>query len=476
MRISLYVKVLFGYLLFAVLGFITIAFFSSNMTLRYLEEDKADQLYNEANMIADTCRQRYSGSDINFESLGPQLSSIGSYFDADIWIIDMNGTIVYRSDGTAAGTVIKDFDPSAQGRGRYVIGDYYHLFDESMLSVTAPISANFSTYGYVVLHQPISSICEIRDQILNIIYITFLIIFLISLVILWIFHTCIFQPIKQITTAANEFAAGNLKYSLKLHSEDEIGYLADTLNYMALELNNKEEDQRKFISNVSHDFRSPLTSIKGYLEAMIDGTIPPELHEKYMKLVISETERLTKLTSSTLALQSLDSKGNLLDITTFDINQVIRNTVAAFEGICKPKNLNFDLIFSERCFYVQADMGKIQQVLYNLVENAINFSHPNSTIWIETYERHEKIFTSVKDSGIGIPRESQKKIWNRFYKSDSSRGKDKSGTGLGLSITKEIIASHNENIDVISTEGVGTEFIFSLPKASAQNQTSRGIG
>ena len=151
--------------------------------------------------------------------------------------------------------------------------------------------------------------------------------------------------------------------------------------------------------------------------------------------------------------------------------------MAAFEGICKPKNLNFDLIFSERCFYVQADMGKIQQVLYNLVDNAIKFSHPNSTIWIETYERHEKIFTSVKDSGIGHSQgKARKKIWNRFYKSDSSRGKDKSGTGLGLSITKEIIASHNENIDVISTEGVGTEFIFSLPKASAQNQTSRGIG
>ena len=292
--------------------------------------------------------------------------------------------------------------------------------------------------------------------------------------ILWIFHSHVFQPLKQITKAANEFAAGNLDYNLKLNSEDEIGYLADTLNYMAHELNNKEKDQRKFISNVSHDFRSPLTSIKGYLEAMIDGTIPPELHEKYMKLLISETERLTKLTASTLALQSLDSKGNMLDITTFDINQTIRNTVAAFEGICKPKNLNFDLIFSERCFFVQADMGKIQQVLYNLVDNAIKFSRPNSTIWIETYERHEKIFISVKDSGIGIPKESQKKIWNRFYKSDSSRGKDKSGTGLGLSITKEIISAHNENIDVISTEGIGTEFIFTLPKGSApkaqQNQ------
>ena len=465
MRVSLYVKVLFGYLVFGVLGFITIAFFSSNMTLRYLESDRADQLYNEASVIASTCRQQYSGSVIDIESLSPQLASIASHFDADIWIVEQQGKIVYRSDNEPTDTVIEEFDPSEQGRGRYVIGHYYHMFENSVLTVTAPISANFNTYGYVVVHQSLDGIYSVRDQILNIIYTTFLIIFLLSLIILWIFRTYIFHPIREITAAANEYAAGNLKYELTLHSEDEIGYLADTLKFMAHELSNKEEDQRKFISNVSHDFRSPLTSIKGYLEAMIDGTIPPELHEKYMKLVISETERLTKLTASTLALQTLDSNGNMLDMTTFDINQIIRNTVATFEGICKPKKLTFDLLFGERAFYVQADMGKIQQVLYNLIDNAIKFSKPASTIWIETYERHEKIFVSVKDSGIGIPKESQKKIWNRFYKSDSSRGRDKTGTGLGLSITKEIIAAHNENIDVISTEGIGTEFIFTLQKA-----------
>ena len=473
MRISLYVKILMGYLIFGILGFLSIAFFSSNMTLRYLERDRADQLYNEANMIADSCRDRYGSTITAADPLNSQLTSISSTFNVDIWIVKAEGTIVYRTDDIPAGSVIEAFDPSDQGRGRYVIGDYYGMFKDSMLSVTAPISANFNTYGYVVLHQSLTGIYEVRDQILNIIYITFLVIFLLSFVILWIIRKSILQPLKKITRAANEFAAGNLNYNLALHSEDEIGYLADTLGYMAHELSNKEADQRKFISNVSHDFRSPLTSIKGYLEAMIDGTIPPELHEKYMKLVISETERLTKLTSSTLALQSLDSKGNLLDITTFDLNQVIRDTVAAFEGICKPKQIRFDLIFSERTFYVQADMGKIQQVLYNLVDNAIKFSRPNSTIWIATYEKHEKIFTSVKDSGIGIPKDSMKKIWNRFYKSDSSRGKDRTGTGLGLSITKEILTAHNENIDVISTEGIGTEFIFTLPKASGNGNSNQ---
>ena len=244
-----------------------------------------------------------------------------------------------------------------------------------------------------------------------------------------------------------------------------MGYLAGTLNYMSGELNKMEEYQRTFIANVSHDFRSPLTSIKGYLEAIIDGTIPPEFYEKYLTRVISETERLTKLTQGMLTLNSLDSKG-YLSRSNFDITRVIKDTVASFEGICGSRDITFDLTFSDTILMVYADLGKIQQVLYNLIDNAIKFSHDSSTIFVQAYTRNEKIFVSVKDTGIGIPRDSVKKIWERFYKTDLSRGKDKKGTGLGLAIVKEIIQAHGENIDVISTEGVGSEFIFSLPRST----------
>ena len=234
---------------------------------------------------------------------------------------------------------------------------------------------------------------------------------------------------------------------------------------MSDELNKMEEYQKNFIANVSHDFRSPLTSIKGYLEAILDGTIPPELYEKYLSRVISETERLHKLTESMLALNSLDGR-SYLSRSNFDINRVIKDTAASFEGTCNAKNIVFDLTFGDSIQMVFADMGKIQQVMYNLIDNAIKFSHADSTIYIQAVERHEKIFVSVKDTGIGIPKNSLTKIWERFYKTDLSRGKDKTGTGLGLSIVKEIIQAHGENIDVISTEGVGTEFIFSLPRST----------
>jgi signal transduction histidine kinase len=154
----------------------------------------------------------------------------------------------------------------------------------------------------------------------------------------------------------------------------------------------------------------------------------------------------------------------LLNKSHFDINQTIRDTVATCEGTCRQKNIVIELILTGETLYVQADMDKIQQVLYNLIDNAIKFSHNDSIITVETAEKKNKIFVSVKDTGIGIPKEDIKQIWDRFYKTDLSRGKDKTGTGLGLAITKEVITAHNENINVISTIGAGTEFIFTLQK------------
>ena len=254
-----------------------------------------------------------------------------------------------------------------------------------------------------------------------------------------------------------------MHYEFQVESDDEIGYLAACLNYMASEIARSEDDQKKFVANVSHDFRSPLTSIRGFLEAMIDGTIPPEMHEKYLTIVMNETDRLTKLTNSLLMLNNLNTKGLLLDKTDFDINNVIRGIAASFEGSCRKKTIAIEVVLTDEVMYVHADVEKIKQVIYNLVDNAIKFSHEDSVIKIETSLKKNKLFVSVKDSGIGIPKDDLKLIFDRFYKSDLSRGKDKKGTGLGLAIVKEIIYAHNENINVISTEGVGTEFVFSLP-------------
>lgn len=466
MKHSLYYKFILGYLVFGFLGFVAIATISAQMMHSHLVEERAEAMYDEANLIASAYSSVYQGKRQDLNSAYPQLQAVAEFVKAEIWVVNRQGTVVVDSDRSArTGTVIEEFDPTATGNKSYCIGDYYGQFPYDVLSVSAPITGNYNTYGYVLVHLPMSQIGEESNSSLNVVYISAAVIFVLSLVILLVFTKTVYVPLKKITEGANEYAEGNLEYHIDVTTRDEMGYLAATLNYMSDELNKMEEYQRTFIANVSHDFRSPLTSIKGYLEAIIDGTIPPEMYEKYLKRVITETERLTKLTQGMLTLNSLDSKG-YLSRSNFDINRVIKDTAASFEGTCDAKNITFDLTFSDSIQMVYADLGKIQQVLYNLIDNAIKFSHNDSTIFIQTYIRNEKIFVSVKDTGIGIPKESVKKIWERFYKSDLSRGKDKKGTGLGLSIVKEIVQAHGENIDVVSTEGVGTEFIFSLPRAT----------
>ncbi len=463
---SLYYKFILGYLIFGILSFLVIGIMSSNWIYRFLLDIRSEALYDEANLLASHYSGLYRGSASKNEASQELIESIGIYLRSEIWIVDSSGTVVEDNVHSArVGNTITDFDPTFTGTRPYVIGNYHNYFDGDVISVCAPITGNYATHGYVLIHLPISEINAIRDTVLNILYVSFCIIFGLSLIILLVFTLTVYFPLMKITEAASRYAEGDLKHRLSLHTRDEIGYLADTMNYMAEKLNKSEEYQKEFIANVSHDFRSPLTSIKGYLEAILDGTIPPEMQEKYLQRVISETERLNKLTQGLLTLNSLDQK-SMLSRSNFDINQVIKETAASFEGTCDAKDIVLDLTFSDSEIMVYADLGEIQQVLYNLIDNAIKFSQPSSTIYIQTSIQYEKVFVSVKDTGIGIPKDSLKKIWERFYKTDLSRGRDKKGTGLGLSIVKEIIQNHGETIDVISTEGVGTEFIFTLPRSS----------
>lgn len=470
MKHALYLKFILAYLLFGFLSFFIIATFSSEMMLNQLTK-KADTLYHEANYISSEFVRSYYSQSPDADSLHTihsHFQALDTYLNASIWLLNPDGTVLVDSDLNFSETptlIINEFDPTDMGNRYYMTGDFYGRFDKEMLSVAAPITYNFKIRGYVLLHTPMDLLVQERESLLNTSYLTFLLVFALSLLILALFTFLVYIPLQKITEAARQYAQGNFKYELPAYGDDEIGRLSASMNYMAHELGEMDDYQKKFVANISHDFRSPLTSIKGYLEAILDGTIPPELQEKYLHIVLMETDRLNKLTSGLLTLNSFDTKRSMLDITDFDINTLIKNTVAAFEGQCRNKHISIELLFDAKEQFVSADMGKIQQVMYNLLDNAIKFSHNNSTITVETTLRHEKVFVSVKDTGIGIPRESMKRIWERFYKTDQSRGKDKRGTGLGLSIVKEIITSHGEHINAISTEDVGTEFIFTLPRA-----------
>ena len=469
MRRTLYRKLILIYVILAIAGFTLISTVGSRMVEDSLVSSASTSLYREATQIASKQGDLYYHSERSLTDLYNSLSALASYHNSQIWLISADGEILLN---TAAALdeenpeIIDGFDPVALGSEYYSTGTFFGYFEDKMLSVMVPVTSDFRINGYVAIHLPLQDVYQQRESLLARIDFLFLLVFGLSFVILIFFSLVVYRPLKKIINGAKEYASGNLTHKIDVKSHDEMGYLASTLNYMSGELNKTGEYQRKFVANVSHDFRSPLTSIKGYLEAIKDGTIPPELYDKYLGILISETERLNKLTQGMLTLNSLDSKG-FLTRSNFDINRVIKDTAATFEGTCNAKDIVLDLTFAADIQMVYADLGKIQQVLYNLIDNAIKFSRENSVIYIQTSLKYEKVFVSVKDTGIGIPKESIKKIWDRFYKSDLSRGKDKKGTGLGLAIVKEIIQAHGENIDVISTQGVGSEFIFTLPKATA---------
>ena len=468
MRRTLYLKLLLGYIILGVLGFLTISTFTTQKTYRYMQEQEADNLYREAKSIASGYALSYYQNTLTLKEFQQQLTAIDTYLNASIRIVNPQGEIMIQSGADSSENNLKqieNFSITGFGTRYYQTGKFYDTLSENSLTVYAPININYTVKGYVLIHKPLSLITRYSDGFINISYASMAIIYLCTFLLLGFVTWTVYLPLRRIAKGANDYAAGSYNKKIDVHTNDELGYVAASLNYMASELNTLEDDQRKFIANVSHDFRSPLTSIKGYIEAIMDGTIPYEMQDKYLNIILMETDRLNKLTQSMLELNKYGSHGAMLDISGFDINNIIKMTVQSFEGTCIQKKISFELILSGQELFVMADMSKIQQVMYNLIDNAIKFSHSGSSITIETTERNEKVFVSVKDTGIGIPKDSIKKIWERFYKTDSSRGKDKKGTGLGLAIVKEIIQAHNENINVISTEGVGTEFIFTLPLA-----------
>ncbi len=467
MKSILHLKFIVLYIIFGFLCVFTTAMLAEELIQTQLEDDTSQTLYREATLIASDYLPSYFTDSSSVQSVQAQLAAMRLYLDSSLWFVSSDGTMITSSnlEGTSSPDAIENFDPAEIGSSQYITGTYHGYFDEDMITVMAPVTQGFSTKGYLLIHSPLSSIEESCSEIMVSIYICLGVIFLLSFIFLLGFQFFVYNPLKQISEAAKQYASGNLDYEIPVYTHDEMGYLSASLNYMAVQLKDMDDYQKKIVANVSHDFRSPLTSIKGYLTAMADGTIPPEMYQKYLNIILFETERLTDLTKDLLTLNEFDTKELLLDKTRFDIQDVIKSTAASFEGVCTPKHISIQLLLLPGSVTVNADMRKIQQVLYNLIDNAVKFSGNESTITVEVAEKNEKVFVSVKDRGMGIPKKELNKIWERFYKSDLSRGKDKKGTGLGLSIVKEIIQAHDEHINVVSTEGVGTEFIFSLSKA-----------
>jgi len=486
MKFNLMMKSICVYVLIAVLGFASVSFITHRIEYHRVYEQLIEDLYRQTVSIAAEYAPSYFSNE-RLRIIELELNTIAKLADTRIMFIDTEGRVILDSQYTSTNEEINEdgilytidnFNIDTLGSGHSLKGDFYGKFDEVYISAFAPITNAFVMKGYVFVHLPESVIWQRVNMTFNTNYITWFIMVLLNISFIGIYVVNVHKPAKKILTAITEYGKGNLSYRTGMTSKDELGQLAVSLDYMASKLAEMDQFQQRFLSNISHDFRSPLTSIKGYLEAIADGTIPTEQQSKYIDIVLFETDRLTKLTSNILTLNELDPKMVRLEANNFDINALIKHTIETFEGNCKKRKIHFQLTYASEKELVHADKGKIGQVIYNLIDNAIKFSNDNANIYITVTEKGEKVHISIRDTGSGIPKEKLPKIWDRFYKSDSSRGRDKKGSGLGLSIVKEILQAHNENIDVISTEGVGTEFIFTLPavKTSIANDEAGQIG
>ena len=324
------------------------------------------------------------------------------------------------------------------------------------------------TMMIVYMNTPVNGVRQARQSVFQYFLISMGIAIVIAAILIYIFSLRLTRPLKQIKNAAAKISNGEFERRLDIKSKDEVGELARTFNQMAAALQNLEEMRRGFIANVSHELRTPMTSIRGFVEGILDGTIPPERQNYYLTIVRDETNRLNRLVNDLLDLARMEAGEMKLRLMPVDINELLRKCVIKLETLLLEKQLTVDADFEEDDILVKADADAIERVVYNLMHNAIKFTPSGGNIKLLTIMQKDKVEVTVKDNGSGIDEEDLDMIWDRFYKSDKSRSRDKTGTGLGLAIVRNIINEHGQKIWVESKAGEGTSFTFTLERSYEQ--------
>lgn len=464
-------KSLFGKLFTVYMGiilgsFILLAAILSQAFETYFIYQKKEIMLEQGEKITKQYAKAYYTGIMDLEQLGFEMEVLDKYLDSMIWIVDANGRIyvVSRTENKewlGQKLTYEQINEVFQGKIVTIEGKFGGYFKEPVLTVGYPIQIDGKAYGALFMHTPIPEIQKTVGELYKITLLCLGLSSLFSFFFIYFQSRRITQPMKEMNEVAKVIAGGDFQRRLEVVGKDEVGELANSFNYMAEELNKLEELRRGFIANISHDLRSPLTSIKGFVQAILDGTIPLEKQTTYLEIVLDETRRLTKMTNDIMDLTKMESGQMELEKDQFEINDVIRRVLDQFEQRILEKAVELHLILAEEKTMVFADREQIQRVIYNLLDNAVKFVPEEGTIWIETTVSVNKVYISVKNTGEPIPQEDIFYIWDRFHKGDRSRGKDRTGMGLGLSIVKQILKNHGESVKVENQEE-GVTFIFTI--------------
>ena len=366
-------------------------------------------------------------------------------------------------EGDTLSNVIGAFPSAFQGNTISIGYPQAYVETASMRIGNSSQTMQVTKTGAVFLHISMSGIVVASRRLLQIVLVVMLLIVLTSTLLTSLMGTNILVPVQQMKDSAAAISKGDYSQEVQVAANDEIGQLAEAFNEMTRDLSQMEMLQKDFIANISHDFRSPLTSIKGYVEAMLDGTIPQDQYQKYLQIVLDEANRLTKMTNNVLDLTKMENGQIELNRRVFDVNEMIVGLALTLEQRVEDQKIDIRFQFLQEKLYVNADFDLIQRVVYNLLDNALKFTEPGDSITVETSIVSKKAHVSVADTGCGIEAEALPHVFDRFNKGDKSRGKNKMGTGLGLAIAKQIIVNHGDDITVTSRLGEGTKFSFTLP-------------
>ncbi len=444
----------------------------SVFTYRYARGEKRRAMGAAAAETIRVVAAHNSEMELNDLELRMAITSLSNTSGFQVLLCSADGTVVSCSDIELSCPHLGHHLPSGisellrEGEQVSGITDMDGLFGAKRYYLAVPGEKDGEIAFLVILSCDLSSMTGVWRRFSSIFIMTAVAVMLIAFVVSVITSERVTRPINAIAAAADRFADGD--YGARVEGSarnDEIGELTEAFNAMADSIEHQEIQRREFIANVSHELKTPMTTITGFADGILDGTIPPEQQGKYLATISSETKRLSRLVRNMLEtsrLQAMDRTAVLQK--TFDITEVVGMTLLGLEQKINNRHLDVDARLPEDRIIVRGDQDGITEVVYNLLDNAVKFAEEGSTLRIDLFKKEKKVYVSVHNRGETIPREELPRIFDRFHKTDRSRSRDRDGVGLGLYIVKTILANHGEDIFVTSENGE-TCFTFTLTVA-----------
>ena len=483
MKNTLFSKMLFIYLSVTLTLLILLGVTTSSIFVQHYISERELELSREGGEISAVISDKYMSDEKRNVAL-EELLTIARKYDGLIQLSFFDnhyGTVSVMNTSTVStdkwSYIAEYYDYMSQfdfnnNRDTTKRDLFSKLIDTRTMTLAMPIRGNGSIVGTLCFTVDMTDTYSIIESVVVDVVIFSALGIVLAFIAVFYVTELITRPVAAITKTVRSFSKGEFKERIGFKSDDEIGELAVSFNKMADELNTLEDARRSFVANVSHELRSPLTSMRGFLEAMQDGVIAPEDYNKYLSIVIEETKRLTDMVNDLLDMAKIESGGDqVLVLEVFDIAEVIRTTTITFEARLNSKHINVDMRLGNGCIYVEADKGQIIHVLRNLIDNAIKFTPENGSLLISITEERHIVWIKVKDSGKGIENDDLPHIFERFYKAEKAHTRNGTGTGLGLAIVKRIIDAHEQNITVENDNGAC--FKFSLKKSHRQKRPQR---